>query len=546
MEELIHCSDEELERLKYAIEHRIAPWVKNHNKQYWDVVRFVCERRGWLGKYQKDGRLKLTRQAFAEFLLLYCRNAFPKEETPSALDSSMRDNRYTQNLKCYDDLHDGYDIKIYVREVESLLDDAESTAKSTAKSTAEVKSPTVSDRLLEYLQRDIDTGEGKFPCSVIDVDPRWLEISPAPSIAICTYSSASFIEMRQPSFIIVYEIIEGLVRVDDVHRISGKYLYKGMLVKIFIASTKGLKPEVKKVMEERGIGFVLVNPKCELTSDDYKLPRYIGATEMRQGDYDALMGRKSLETPLLIMDAGGLTRSLADTLRFYKVAVKESSLLVPFMYSEAIEHIADQLTAEEISQMFSKLATSNYATDLSINVYQFIQQQGIDLVEQSMTFPFQLGQYEVIGKRIVVNTSLQSNIGRERFTLAHELGHHMLHRPLFLQQGVVSAGSTEQVLSAHNTIIESNQRRLEYQANMFASCLLMPRKLVEARYRYYYTTYLIGLYGGNLRPLYYSPKQSETFAGYNIIVGNMASEMRVSQKAMGIRLQELDLLRIGN
>lgn len=540
MEELIHCSKEELERLIYAIEHGIALWVKTHNKQYWDVVRFVCERRGWLGKYQKEGRLKLTRQNFAEFLLYYCPNAFPTEETDGKLKSSME--HFPFSFDNYDNLHDGYDIKKYVREVESLLDHAESTAKSTA----EVKSPTVSDRLLEYLQRDIDTGEGQFPCSVIDVDPRWLEISPAPSIAICTYSSASFLEMRQPSFIIVYEIIEGLVRVDDVHRIAGKNFYKGMPVKTFIASTKGLKPDVKNLMEKRGIGFVLVNPKRELTSDAYKLPRYIGAAEMRQGDYDALMGRKSLEKPLLIMDAGGLTRSLADTLRFYKVAVKESSLLVPFMYSEAIEHIADQLTAEVVSQKFSELATSNYATDLSINVYQFIQQQGINLVEQQMSFPFQLGQYEVIGKRIVVNTSLQSNIGRERFTLAHELGHHMLHRPLFLQQGVVSAGSTEQVLLAHNTIIESNQRRLEYQANMFASCLLMPRKLVEARYHHYYTTYIIGLYGGNLRPLYYSPKQPETFAGYNIIVGSMAREMRVSQKAMGIRLQELDLLRIGN
>ena len=543
MEELIHCSDEELERLIYAIEHRIALWVETHNKQYWDVVRFVCERRGWLGKYQKDGsgRFKLTRQAFAAFLLHYCPNAFPTEETDGKLKSSME--HFPISFDNYDNLHKGHYAKCFVEEVESLLDHAESTAKSTA----EVKSPTVSDRLLEYLQRDIDTGEGQFPCSVIDVDPRWLKISPAPSIAICTYSSASFIEMGKPSFIIVYEIIEGLVGVEDVHSISGKYLSKRMPVKIFIASTKGLMPNVKNLMEEREIGFVLVNPKRELTSDAYKLPRYIGAAEMRQGDYDALMGRKPLEKPLLIMDAGGLTHSLADTLRFYKVAVKESSpLLVPFMSAEAIEHIADQLTAGEVSQMFSKLATSNYATDVSINVYQFIQQQGIGLVEQSMPFPFQLGQYEVIGKRIVVNTSLQSNIGRERFTLAHELGHHMLHRPLFLQQGVVSAGSTEQVLSAHNTIIESNQRRLEYQANKFASCLLMPRKLVEARYRHYYTTYLIGLYGGNLRPLYYSPKQPETFAGYNIIVRSMAREMRVSIKAMAIRLQELGLLKIGD
>ena len=119
--------------------------------------------------------------------------------------------------------------------------------------------------------------------------------------------------------------------------------------------------------------------------------------------------------------------------------------------------------------------------------------------------------------------------------MAHELGHHILHSSLFKEQGVVSIGESEKTLS----ISKGDSRRLEYQANKFASFLLMPRDLVKELYDYSYYRY----YGGDPRPIDFSPEQRQTWKGYNNIVGNMTKLMQVSFQAMTIRLQSLGLLK---
>lgn len=86
--------------------------------------------------------------------------------------------------------------------------------------------------------------------------------------------------------------------------------------------------------------------------------------------------------------------------------------------------------------------------------------------------------------RIVIDQSLDpeeypSREGRYRFTLAHEGGGHWrLHRHLFardLAQAALFGGPV-----AASVICRSSQakERVEWQADFYASCLLMPRKLV--------------------------------------------------------------------
>jgi hypothetical protein len=67
---------------------------------------------------------------------------------------------------------------------------------------------------------------------------------------------------------------------------------------------------------------------------------------------------------------------------------------------------------------------------------------------------------------------------RYRFTLAHEGGHWRLHRPL------VQANSGQET-QRPTVVCRSSQgkERVELQANLYASCLLMPRKLVLQAWR---------------------------------------------------------------
>jgi Zn-dependent peptidase ImmA (M78 family) len=88
-------------------------------------------------------------------------------------------------------------------------------------------------------------------------------------------------------------------------------------------------------------------------------------------------------------------------------------------------------------------------------------------------------------KRIVIDESLDpdekpAKEGRYRYTAAHEVGHWRLHRHLFgkdpAQTSLLDANTPP------NVICRTGQAkaRIELQADLYASCLLMPRKLVFA------------------------------------------------------------------
>ncbi len=88
-------------------------------------------------------------------------------------------------------------------------------------------------------------------------------------------------------------------------------------------------------------------------------------------------------------------------------------------------------------------------------------------------------------KRIVIDENLDPDTnpakeGRYRYTAAHEVGHWQLHRSLFAKDPAqISLLETQ---AAPSVVCRSStaKERIEFQADFYASCLLMPRKLVLA------------------------------------------------------------------
>ena len=72
------------------------------------------------------------------------------------------------------------------------------------------------------------------------------------------------------------------------------------------------------------------------------------------------------------------------------------------------------------------------------------------------------------------NTSRQ----RDRFTIAHELGHLALHLPS------IKANDSRAIMRATRSVDESDegQKRAEWEANWFAAAFLMPREKFSAIY----------------------------------------------------------------
>jgi Zn-dependent peptidase ImmA (M78 family) len=88
-------------------------------------------------------------------------------------------------------------------------------------------------------------------------------------------------------------------------------------------------------------------------------------------------------------------------------------------------------------------------------------------------------------KRIVIDESLDpdenpAKEGRYRYTAAHEVGHWRLHRHLFgkdpAQTSLLEPNAPPSVICRTS----QTKARIELQADLYASCVLMPRKLVFA------------------------------------------------------------------
>lgn len=100
----------------------------------------------------------------------------------------------------------------------------------------------------------------------------------------------------------------------------------------------------------------------------------------------------------------------------------------------------------------------------------YIIRQNILLCNETVSPGF-LGRYDFYNNKISIAEDLQNDEHRYRFTLAHEIGHAVLHRKLL--KGLIASADDDDVLSLKDC--SKWERRLEIQANLFASYLLVPK-----------------------------------------------------------------------
>lgn len=121
------------------------------------------------------------------------------------------------------------------------------------------------------------------------------------------------------------------------------------------------------------------------------------------------------------------------------------------------------------------------------------------------------------GDRWIIGVNTQTSNRRQRFTIAHELGHLLLHegRPLTVDQAVVRVD-----LRNHVSSMATDQQEIE--ANTFAANILMPKEIVIAR-----TSTII---------------KESTHISRDDLVSRLAREFDVSTEAIGYRLINLGIL----
>ena len=229
-----------------------------------------------------------------------------------------------------------------------------------------------------------------------------------------------------------------------------------------------------------------------------------------------------------------------------------------------IEHKAEKLLAECAENCGRPLALPIPAYDIAVNHLAF-QLEFVDMHE-AMGVPMLRGQPYILGRTlfaeetILIDRSLNpenfpSLRGRFRFTVAHEIGHALLHGDsVDGDQGraPLSGASLEPI-----TISRSSQtiQNREKQADYFAACLLMPQHWVRQLWkdRLGRTTPMTessvrtnrrvtSLAKCLSRHQRISEDEAKTRAFFELKAKPLAEEFDVSLSAMRMRLQDLGLI----
>lgn len=126
---------------------------------------------------------------------------------------------------------------------------------------------------------------------------------------------------------------------------------------------------------------------------------------------------------------------------------------------------------------------------------------------------------------------------RERFTLAHELGHLLLGHAEYLLNEYTEESDLDQ--SEKIEFGTKDVARMEWQANHFASCLLMP---AEALFKgFVYEAERLGIRDRGFGPLYVD-EQRTNLSSFYTLTDRLRGTFDVSREAVRIRLIQLGLL----
>lgn len=283
-------------------------------------------------------------------------------------------------------------------------------------------------------------------------------------------------------------------------------------VRGIMVSSAGFTQQVITLAQSDNIALVVLSEQSDWETIIW---RKINSFEQHQFGHKVLTGEASTSYPIVY--SGNSFVTVSDLLQECGIPMSKA-LHIPFM--------EDNVICKKVE-------------DILQNTKYLIKENFIDccfsLIAPNYKFDFVEMQEDCLGKCdfkehvITINSSLSKH--RQNFTIAHELGHIALHSSI-----VENLFSIEDRESDKNTIIsKSIYGRMEYQANTFASYLLMPNIPFMAEVNKLFKENWITT--GRL----YHDYQPCNIRDCNVVVGALSSKFNVSQEAVIVRLKRANL-----
>lgn len=216
---------------------------------------------------------------------------------------------------------------------------------------------------------------------------------------------------------------------------------------------------------------------------------------------------------------------------------------VPFLREEQIESAVAELL-HSFAMAKGVAPRPPVDVDKILEGYLKLELRFTDL-PKLIGIPDVLGATFLKDKVVYIDQTLElpGREGRLAFTIAHEIGHWQLHRPLIDAEAVTAPLFAMGEVSRQPTIVcrtGSKREPAEWQADKFAACLLMPAADVRASVRALYGEVLPMWEGVEARrKAHLLDEQLQDLAGEVIEQGRF---FNVSNEAMRYRLLDLRLV----
>lgn len=149
-----------------------------------------------------------------------------------------------------------------------------------------------------------------------------------------------------------------------------------------------------------------------------------------------------------------------------------------------------------------------------VKIEKLVKRLSIELIEKDFDYAMS-GAAIIDGDNRIISINKAESPVRKRFTVAHELGHILLH---YDQELNVDLKPIRLNRDSSSSMGESWR---EVEANYFAASILMPTEQIE---RYYYSFIV-------------------QYEDDDLILEKLAKKFKVSIQAMSIRLAKLELIK---
>lgn len=217
--------------------------------------------------------------------------------------------------------------------------------------------------------------------------------------------------------------------------------------------------------------------------------------------------------------------------------IEPESLFRDLLNLPHIKNKVPYITDENFDSLCKSLVSKSEIPVKTDTLIKLINDNGFELRYQQDDAE-SLGLCDYINHTIVLNEQLQSQIHRYRFTLAHELGHIILHKKYFNDSNIemIQDMSIDTSYSNYKDVVSI----LEIQANKFAACLLMPKQIFAG------TVYVLKEKLGIPHPnsAMYLDNQPCNIKDYHLVCSKLADGFNVSMKAVNFRMLNLKLVEI--